>query len=188
MNLISLIVRPRIFFAGQADALGWPWPMVGFYLFAFASYFQSFLVPGYHLPFYLVIYVVAWAPALMVAAGLFVFLVLLWRWPAAKVLGEGEGIDRSTKAVGVALLPPAIFFCAVLLVLAVLNSNDFAVPYRTIIVVTRSIAILWALALVVAGAAVANKFTAGKTALFVLWLVLLVVLCGALVYVFANGS
>lgn len=185
MKLAMLFLRPRAFFEEQADSLGWAWPLVGFYLFAFATYFQAYVVPGYHMPFWLVLYIVAWVPALMVASGLFVVLVLLWYWPATRVLGGVQSFERSTKTVGVALLPPATLLCAALLVLAILNSNDFAVPYRKVVRAVHSLAGVWALALIVLGAMVCNKFTARKTALFALWLALPIVLLAVIVYVIA---
>lgn len=163
--------------------MGWLGPILGFYLFAFATYFQSYLVPGYHIPFYLVVYIVAWVPTLMVALGLFVLLVLLWYWPASKLLGRGQDFDQSIRTVGISLLPPAIVLWIVLLALTVLNGNDVAAPYRTIVVAVHSVAGLWAAALIVVGATAANKFTILRTTLFASWLVALIVLIGALVVV-----
>ena len=187
MNLIHLLARPRAFFSEQADSLGWAWPLAGFYLFAFAVYFQNYLVPGYHLPFYLVIYVVAWFPTLMVALGLFVLLVLFWYWPASMALAEGQDIGQSTKIVGIALLIPAMLFSAALLVLAILNSNDVALPYRPVVLTVHIATGLWALELIVVGATVSNRLNARRTMLFVLWLVSLAALAAAILFAILKG-
>lgn len=188
MNLLSLVSRPWAFFEARADSLGWAGSLAGFYLFGFAMYFQNYLVPGYHVPFYFVIYVAAWFPTLMVAIGLFVALVLFWCWPASMVLANESGFERCTKIVGMSLLPPAVLFCAVLLILAVLNSNDVAVPYRAVVLGAHSVAGLWAFALVTVGAAASNKFTARKSALFVLWLIALIVLLVLIVYAMTDDA
>lgn len=187
MNSLRLVWRPRAFFAEHGDSLGWVPTIAGFYLFAFATYFQGHLVPGYHIPFYVVVYIMAWFPTLMVAAALFVLLILFWYWPASMVLGKGQGLEQSVKIVGVALLPPAIFLWIVLFVLAVFNSNDLAVPYRAIVATAHSAAGLWALVLIVVGATVVNRLTAAKAALFASWLVILLAL-GVLVYAVSNGG
>jgi hypothetical protein len=187
VNFANLLARPRAFFSEQADSLGWAWPIAGFYLFAFALYFQNYIVPGYHVPFYVVIYIVAWFPALMVALGLFVLLVLFWYWPASMALAEGQDIGQSTKIVGIALLVPAILFSAALVVLAVLNGNDVSLPYRPVILTVHAATGLWALKLIVVGATVTNKLNARRTALFVLWLVLLAMLAAAVLFAIAEG-
>lgn len=187
MNFANLLSRPRTFFSEQADSLGWAWPLAGFYLFAFALYFQNYIVPGYHVPFYVVIYIVAWFPALMVALGLFVLLVLFWYWPASMALAEGQDIGQSTKIVGVALLVPAVLFTAALVVLAVLNGNDVALPYRPVILTVHAATGLWALKLIVVGATVTNKLNARRTTLFVIWFVLLVTLAAAVLFAIAKG-
>lgn len=187
MKFVDLVLHPHKFFAQPTDSVGWAWPIAGFYLFAFATYFQGHLVPGYHIPFYVVVYIMAWFPTFMVGAALFVLLILFWYWPASMALGKGQGLEQSTKIVGIALLPPAIFFWIVLVVLTVFNSNDLAVPYRAIVATAHSAAGLWALALVVVGATVVNKLTAAKAALFASWLVILLVL-GILVYSISVGS
>lgn len=176
MNFVDFLMCPRMFFNERANSLGWAWPLAGFYLFAFALYFQNYIVPGYHVPFYLVVYVAAWFPALMVALGLFVLLVLFWYWPASMVFAEGQDIGQSTKVVGTALLAPAIVFGAALLILAILNGNDVVMPYRPVILTVHAITGLWAFNLIVMGATVSNKLNAGRTMLFVLWFVGLVVL------------
>jgi hypothetical protein len=188
MGLVHLVFHPRAFFREHGESLGWASPLAGFYLFAFAMYFQNYLVPGYHIPFYLVVYVAAWFPTLMVAAGLVIVLVLFWYWPASMALSRESGFARGVKVVGISLLPPAVLFCAVLLVLAVLNSNDVAMSYRAVVIGVHSVAGLWALALITVGAMVANDLTPLKTVLFVLWLVLLFVLLGAVVYAIVNNG
>jgi len=184
VNFVDFLVCPRMFFSERANSLGWAWPLAGFYLFAFALYFQNYIVPGYHVPFYLVVYVAAWFPTLLVALGLFVLLVLFWYWPASMVLAEGQDIGQSTKVVGTALLAPAIVFAAALLVLAVLNGNDVVLPYRPVILMVHAITGLWAFNLIVMGAMVSNGLSAGRTMLFVFWFVALAVLiAGGLVAV-----
>lgn len=174
MKLTTIFSRPRAFFAEQGGSFGWAWPFAGFYLFAFAIYFQAYVVPGYHMPFWLVLYVVAWVPALVVACALFVLLVLLWYWPATRVLGGTQRLEQSAKTVGIALLPPAAVLCIALLALAILNSNDVVMPYRKAVGAAHALAGLWAFVLIVLGAAVSNKFSARKTVLFALWMALLI--------------
>lgn len=188
MNFVDFLVCPRMFFSMRANSLGWGWPLAGFYLFAFALYFQNYIVPGYHIPFYLVIYVAAWFPTLMVALGLFVLLVLFWYWPATMVLAEGQDIGQSTKVVGTALLAPAIVFVVALLVLAVLNGNDVMLPYRAVILTVHAITGLWAFNLIAMGAMVSNKLDAGRTMLFVFWFVALVVLIAGGVFAVLDKS
>lgn len=182
MRLYCLISHPRAFFEAHADSPSWLWAAAGFYLFAFAIYFQNYLVPGYRPPLWFVVYVVAWAPTLLVAAGLFVLLVVLWYWPASRLLGGRQGIERGARIAGLSLLPPGVFFCAALMVLAIMNGNDVAVPYRSLVLGVHSIAGLWALGLIVVGATVSHNFTPRQTALFVLWLVLLAAVIGAVMY------
>ena len=188
MNFAHLSLRPRAFFAQSADSLSWVWPLVGFYVFAFASYFQHFLVNGYHMPYWLGLYVVAWVPALTLALGLFVLLVLFWYWPATNILGAGQPFDRSTKIVGISLLVPGAVFLAALFVLATLESNGDALSYRAVVATLHAIVSVWALALIVVGAKVSNKLTARQTALLGLWLVLLLVLLVAAIIAIAKTS
>lgn len=188
MKLSRLILRPRVFFDEQGDSLGWLWPLFGLYLFAFATYFQNHVVPGYRVPFFVVVYVMAWFPTLMVAAALFVLLILLWYWPASMLLGAAQGFEQSTKIVGISLLPPATLLCAVLLLLTVLNSNDVDAPYRMIVAAVHTLAGLWALALIVVGASVSNRLNATKTALFAAWPVVLAALCGIFVYALMRSA
>jgi len=183
MKLARLAMCPREFFGAHGNSLGWAWPLLGFYLFALALYFQNYLVPGYHVPFYLVIFVFSWFPTLMIAGILFALLVLFWCWPASLVLAEGQDIGESTKVAGMALLVPAIPFGVGLLGLAILNSNDVALPYRAIVVALQAVAGLWALYLVVVGAKVTNGLNARRTALFLGWFVVLVVALVAIVAV-----
>lgn len=187
MGLVRLVLRPRAFYRERAETLGWLWPILGFYLFAFATFFQSHLVPGYHIPFYVVVYIMAWFPTLLVAAVLFVLLVLFWYWPASRVLGDRWNVAQGVKIVGTALLPPAVAFWAVLLVLAVLNGNDVVAPYRAIVAAAHSAAGLWAAALIIVGATVANRLTSRKAVLFALWPVSLAVL-GVIAYTIVHGN
>lgn len=186
MGLLRLVFRPGTFYRERAETLGWPWPILGFYLFAFATFFQGHVVPGYHIPFYVIVYIMAWFPTLIVAAGLFVLLILFWYWPASRVLGNRQNFEQSVKIVGIALLPPAAAFWTVLLVLAGLNGNEVALPYRTIVAAAHSIAAVWAFALIVVGAMVSNRLTSRNATLFALWPVLLVVLLGAVAYAIVH--
>jgi hypothetical protein len=188
MEFVRLAFRPSAFYRERAETLGWLWPILGFYLFGFATFFQGHLVPGYHIPFYAIVYIMAWFPTLIVVAGLFVLLILFWYWPASMVLGRRQSLELSVKIVGTALLPPAVAFWGVLLVLAVLNGNDVAAPYRAIVAAAHSIAALWAAALIVVGAAVSNRLTSRNATLFALWPVLLVVLLGAIAYAIVHGG
>lgn len=182
MNLTHLVLRPRRFFEEQSSSINWVWPAAGFYFFSFASFFQQFVVHEYRIPYWLAIFVVAWAPSFTLVIGLFVSLVLLWYWPASKILGAPQPLARSAQVVGVSLLPPGLLFSASLLVLATAKSNGVAAPYRLIVGGLHAAAGLWALALVVQAAAVSNKFTPRKTALFVAWFAVLVAVVGMLAY------
>lgn len=172
-GLALLVFQPRTFFAQPAEAIGWVWPALGFYLFGFASYFQSFLVPGYHVPYWLVLYIVAWVPALMLAAAGFVVLVLLWYWPAARLLAGGQPLGRCTRIVGAALLPPAVALLAALLLLAVLDGNGIVPADRAVVRTVHAAAAGWALVLATLGAAVSHRLGARRTALFLLWFLVL---------------
>lgn len=188
MNLVHLALRPRRFFERQPDGINWVWPLAGFYLFAFGSFFQHFVVHEYRMPYWLVVFVVAWAPTFTLVLGFFVLLVLLWYWPASTILGTPQGFARSTKAVGIALLVPGILFSGTLLTLATVKSNGFAAPYQLIVGAVHVTSGLWALALMVVAAMVSNGFTRKTAALFVLWLAALIALLGAFVYAVLDRS
>ena len=182
MNLAHLVLQPRRFFEQPTDSINWAWPLIGFYFFGFANFFQQFVTHEVNMPYWLVVFVVAWAPAVVLAAGFFVLLVLLWYWPASRVLGTTQPLVRSTKIVGASLLPAGVVFTASLLIVASVKANGFAAPYKLIVGALHSAFGLWALGLIVLAATVANRFTTKKIALFVLWLAALVAIAGALAH------
>jgi hypothetical protein len=186
MNLAQLVLQPRRFFEEQAESVNWTWPLVGFYFFSFASFFQQFVIHELRMPYWLVVFIVAWAPAATLAICFFGLLVLLWYWPASRVLGTAQSLVRSTKIVGVSLLPAGLLFSVSLLVVASVKGNGVAAPYQLIVGALQSVFGIWALGLIVLAAVVSNKFPPRKTVLFVLWLAGLVVLFGVAVYAVTN--
>lgn len=186
MNLAQLVLQPRRFFERQGEPINRVWPLAGFYVFAFAGFFQQSVAREYRVPYWLVVFVVAWAPALMLMTGLFVLLVLLWYWPASNLLGRPQTLARSTQLVGVCLLPPGLISSVFLLLLATAKSNGAAAPYPLIVAGVQAVSALWGFALVILAAAVRNNFTTKTTVLFVLWLAAPAALVGALAYAVAE--
>ena len=186
MIFIDLALHPRRFFERRADSINWAWPLAGFYLFAFGSFFQRFIVEEYRVPYWAIVFVVGWAPSVMLAAVLFIFLVLLWYWPASNVLGTGQPLPKSTRVIGISLLPPGMLLTVSLIVLATAKSNAIAAPYQTIVAVLHGLNALWALALAVLAGKILMRLSMQRTALFALWLTVVVVAFGMLLYAVDN--